>query len=161
MAARVLRESGRPREAERYDTRAMAHEARAQQQDAHRVFLMPDDNYAAHGLTKKELELCRATFRRLPRVGDVHAVRKILPGAGEPHLVFLVTPRPSLVGTLWATALSTVGVSPSEDTLAETVSEALRLSVPYTVFLDIYQDDAVVENVKKVASALIFDRHDR
>jgi len=122
---------------------------------------MPDDNYASHGLTKKEQELCRAVFRRLRRVGEVHAVRKVLPGAGELHLVFLVTPRASLVATLWAMVLGTVGVSPKEDALAEVVSDALRLDVSYTVFLDVYQDDAVEENVKKVAGALIFDRHDR
>ena len=58
-------------------------------------------------------------------------------------------------------ALSTVGVSPKQDTLDETVSSALRLGVPFTVFLDIYQDDAVEESVKKVEGSLIFDRHDR
>jgi Zn-dependent protease with chaperone function len=161
MASRFLRDSGRPREAERYETRTMAQEARAQHADAHRVFLMPDDNYASHGLTKKEQELCRAAFRRLPRVYEVHAVRKVLPGAGELHLIFLVTPRVNPVATVWATLLGMVGVSPKEDTLAEAVSDALRLSVPFAVFLDIYQDDAVDENVKKVDGALIFDRHDR
>ena len=161
MAARFLREAGRPREAERYETKSVAHEAREQQKAAHRIFLMPDDQYAPHGLTKKELGACRSAFRRLPRVYEVHAVKKLLPGAGELHLVFLVTPRVSLVATLWAMALSSAGVSPREDTLAETVSEALRLNIPFTVFLDIYQDDAVEESVKRVEGSLIFDRHDR
>jgi len=161
LASRFLRDSGRPRDAERYDTKSMAHEAREQHKAAHRVFLMPDDNYGPHGLTDRELGLCRTTFRRLARVYEVHAVKKVLPGAGDLHLVFLVTPRVGLVATLWAMALSTVGVSPKQDTLDETVSSALRLGVPFTVFLDIYQDDAVEESVKKVEGSLIFDRHDR
>jgi hypothetical protein len=161
MAARFLRESGRPRDAERYETKSMAHMAREEEKAVQRVLLMPDDNYAAHGLSDKELALCRATFRRLPRVYEAHAVRKVLPGAGELHLVFLVTPKVGLLELLSHMVLTLVGVSPRQDTLDETVWKALRLPMPFTVYLDVYQDDAVEEKVKSVDGSLIFDRHDR
>jgi Zn-dependent protease with chaperone function len=161
MAARFLRESGRPRDAERYETKSMAHMAREEEKAVQRVLLMPDDNYAAHGLSDKELALCRAAFRRLPRVYEAHAVRKVLPGAGELHLVFLVTPKVGLLELLSHMVLTLVGVSPRRDTLDETVWKALRLPMPFTVYLDVYQDDAVAEQEKTVDGSLNFARPDR
>ncbi len=161
LAARFLRESGRPRDAERYDARTMAHVSRERHKSVQRVLLMPDDRYAPPGLADKELSLCRAAFRRLPRVYEVHAVKKVLPGTGELHLVFLVTAKVGLFGLLWHMALSVVGLSPRQDTLDEDVVKAVRLPMPFTVFLDVYQDDEVEEKVKAVEGSLIFDRDDR
>src|SRR6202022_1931387 len=108
MAARFLRESGRDRDAERYEVKTMAQAAQAQQHAAHQVFLTPDDAYGPHGLSVKDLGLCRAAFKRLSRVHTVYAVKKILPRTGEGHLLFLVAPRVGLFQLLWNMALSHV-----------------------------------------------------
>jgi hypothetical protein len=94
-------------------------------------------------------------------VHTVHAVKKILPRTGEGHLLFLVAPRVGLFQLLRNIVLSHVGVSPGEDKLGEEVSRALRLPTPFTVFLDLYQDDAVNEKIAAVDGALLFDPDDR
>jgi tetratricopeptide (TPR) repeat protein len=162
MAARFLREAGRDRDAERYETKSMAQAAREEEREMDRVFLLPDDNYAPHGLSDKELSLCRATFKRLHRVYSVHAVKKILPGAGEPHLVLMVQQREGVVGIVSKIALSMVGVPPKEDwSLADEVLEKLRLPIDFTVFIDLYVEDEIVARVRDVQDSLVFDDSDR
>jgi Zn-dependent protease with chaperone function len=162
IASRFLREAGRDRDAERYETKMLAQEGRERAKEFNKVYLMPNDNLAPHGLGDKELGLCRATFKRLHRVHDVHAVRKILPGAGEPYLVLVVSPRVGLFEVAFNMALSVVNVHPKEDySVADNVLKALRLPHPYSVFIDLYLEDGIEEKVKAVEGSCIFDQSDR
>jgi Zn-dependent protease with chaperone function len=157
MAARFLRESGRPRDAERYDIKVMAQASRAQEKEAHEVYLLPNDNFASNTLTAKELGLCRALFRRMQRIASVHAVCKVMPGAGELHTVFLVHAKLSALDMALTTAMSFLNISPKEDGLAQRVVDALRMERPFTVFQDLYVEDEIGEKIRAVEGALVYE----
>ena len=161
IALRYLREAGREPEAEAYELRMRAQYATESEAEQQRILLGADDTFAPHGLTQKELALCRATFRRMPRVDKAYAVRKVLAGGTESHLVFLIDARVGILMTITHALLPMVGMTPREDSLAEEASRALRLDRPFTVFLDIYTDDQVEGLVATTEDALIFDENDR
>ena len=161
LAARYLREAGRDADADAYELKMHAQYAAESIAEEHRVFLMPEDTYAPHGLPLKELELCRETFKRLPRVYKAYAVRKIIPGGTDSHLVFMIEVRVGLVMLVTHAVMGVFGMTPKEDPLGEEVSRALRLNRPFSVFLDIYLANEVEEKVAVTEDALIFDENDR
>lgn len=159
IASRYLRAAGRVREAERFEVKAMAQSAREEQDEAHRVYLLPDDSYAPHGLTAKELALATAVFRRLPRVGAAWAVRKILPGSGEPHLVVVLEYRVGLIEGIAKIGTEMAGIQPRWDaSVVGQVLDALKLSAPFTVFIDMTVEDAILARVREVENSRIYSR---
>ena len=161
LAVRYLRDAGRAPEAEAYELGMRAQYAQDSQAEEQRMLLLEDDVYGIHGLGDKELALCRATFKRMPRVHKVYAVRKMLPGSNDTQLVLLVEPEMGLFALLHGFALSFVGLAPKEDSLAEEVCAALRLERPFTVFNTLYEGDDTEDRIATVEDALIFDSTDR
>ena len=161
LAVRYLREAGRDADAEAYELKMRAQHASEWEAEEHRVILLPEDKFAPHGLTRKELDACRAAFKRVPRVFKAYAVRKVMPGGVENHLVFMIEPRASLFLIATHLLLPLVHMTPKPDPLADEVSQALRLDRPFTVFLDVYIADEVEELVMTTEDALIFDENDR
>jgi len=160
MAARFLRENGRVRDAERYETKLMAQSAREDEKEAHRVFLMPDDNYAPNDLSPKDLGLCRAIFKRCRGLKRVRAFCKVMPGAGELHLVFVVEAKFDAIAFAVNSALAYVGVSEKESPLADEVATALRLNRPFTVFNEEYLPEDVQQKVRAVEGSIVFGPDD-
>ena len=161
LAVRYLREAGRDADAEAYELKMRAQHASEWEAEEHRVILLPADKFAPHGLSRKELDACRAAFKRLPRVFKAYAVRKVMPGGVENHLVFMIEPRVSPFLLATHMLLPLVNMTPKPDPLGEEVSRTLRLARPFTVFLDVYVADEVEELVMTTEDSLIFDENDR
>ena len=161
LAVRYLRDAGRPQEADAYELKMRAQYAQHSQVEEQRLLLVEDDVYAMHGLDEKELALCRATFKRMPRIHKVYAVRKMIAGGTDSQLVLLVDPRVGIFSVVYSFVLSFVGMAPKEDPLADEVCRLLRRERPFTVFNTLYEEDDTEDRIATVEDALIFDSSER
>jgi tetratricopeptide (TPR) repeat protein len=156
LAARFMREAGRPRDAERYERKLTAQHAQAREKEVHRVVLMDDDTLAPQDLSAEDAKHCRAAFKRIPRLRSVRAFCKVMPGAGELHLVFVVEGKLDPVRIAMQVFWRLTGISENEDPLADQVVDALPLKRPFTVFNEDYLAPAVQGMVWRLEDSVIY-----
>jgi len=154
MAARFLRQAGRTQEAQRYETNLMAQAAKEDAREAHRVWLMPEDEYVACDLSAKDLGLCRAVFARFGVLKRVRAFNKVI--NGELYLVFVVEPKFDLVRFGMNAALGWAGIAEKETQLADDIAKALRIERPFTVFNEEYLPPAIQGRLLNMEDSIIY-----